>query len=84
MNKQKIKQKQYNLLTHQTHIPKRYAKTGASDEEKCKLFFKAGNSTMLICKGMTKLASESLALYIERFIKNHNSRLEGRFICPRH
>lgn len=66
MGRLRIKQQQYNRAV--------------AGEEKCKMFFKSGNSTMLLCKGMTKLAASSLDMYITRYCKQHGSKLEGAFI----
>lgn len=50
------------------------------ESQKVKTYFKNGGTTTLFCKGMTQLASTSLALYIERFVKSHGSALEGNFM----
>lgn len=60
--------------------PEPKAKRIIPEQEKCKMFFKSGNSTMLLCKGMTKLAANNLDIYIDRFCKQHGSKLEGQFI----
>lgn len=52
-------------------------------QQKVRLFFKSGENTMLLCKGMTALAADSLAMYIESYIKKHNSKIEGRFLQTR-
>lgn len=70
----KIKQKEYNRV-----IAGQPAKT-IPEEKKCKMYFKSGNSSMLLCKGMTKLAANNLDMYIERYCKQHGSKLEGTFI----
>ena len=38
---------------------------------------------MLLCKGMTALAADSLAMYIESYVKKHNSKVEGTFLQTR-
>lgn len=55
-----------------------------NENTKVKTYFKSGNTTTLFCKGMTQLASMSLAMYIERFCKSHDSALEGHFIFSNH
>ena len=54
------------------------------ESRKVKMYYKSGNSTMLLCKGLTQLAATSLALYIERFVKQHGVQLDGNFIFSNH
>lgn len=74
MTRIRVKQKQYDRAI--TGL----APKATKEEETCKMFFKSGNSTMLLCKGMTKLAANSLDIYITRYCKQHGSKLEGTFI----
>lgn len=53
------------------------------ERQKVRLFFKSGENTMLLCKGMTALAADSLAMYIESYVKKHNSKVEGTFLQTR-
>lgn len=47
------------------------------------MYLKSGGSTMLICKGLTCLAADTLGWHIKKFIKEHGSELEGHFIFTR-
>ena len=51
-----------------------------NEQQKVRMYFKAGDSTMLLCKGLTSLAATGLAIDIERYLKRHNCALEGHFI----
>lgn len=53
------------------------------EKQKVRLYFKSGDSTMLLCKGLTSLAATSLQIDIDRYIKRHNCKLEGHFIQTR-
>lgn len=67
--------KKYNYYYNQLHTPRQL-----NEQVKHKMFFKSGNSTMLICKNITGLAGTSLELYITKFLKKHGTKLEGTFI----
>lgn len=49
------------------------------DQEKVKMFYKDGNSTMLFCR-MSFLAAKCLEATIVRYCENHNVKLTGKFI----
>ena len=49
------------------------------DDEKIRMYYKDGNSTMLFCK-MTFLAAKCLESYVMRYCENHNTKLIGKFI----
>lgn len=53
------------------------------EQQKVRLYFKSGDSTMLLCKGLTSLAATGLQIDIDKYVKRHNCRLEGHFIQTR-
>lgn len=53
------------------------------EKQKVRLYFKSGDSTMLLCKGLTALAATSLQINIEKYVKRHNCKVEGHFIQTR-
>lgn len=53
------------------------------EQQKVRLYFKSGDSTMLLCKGLTSLAAMGLSIDIEKYCKRHNCVLEGHFIQTR-
>ena len=54
-----------------------------TEDKKVRLYYKSGNSTMLLCKNITSLYATSLCLFIRSFCKKHGSKLEGTFIQTR-
>lgn len=66
-------------VKNQLHTPKKKY----DEQQKVRVFFKSGNSSMLLCKNMTSLAATSLEMYIVSYCKGHNSKLEGTFIQTR-
>ena len=46
----------------------------------CKMFIKKDGCSMMIANGLSYNAAESLALYIQKFLKDHNVKLNGTFI----
>ena len=59
----------------------RINKIGPTQKEprNVRMFFKAGNSTMLLAK-LDYIAAVQLESRINRFLREHNSKLEGCFI----
>lgn len=45
-----------------------------------RLFFKSGNSTMLLAKGLTKNQIKILTAELKDNLDNYNSKLEGSWI----
>ena len=50
------------------------------EQRKCRMYFKDGGATFLLCKGLTHGQANSLAMYISRFITKHNCKQEGTFL----
>lgn len=74
-----VKSRPMSFYENQLHTPKlKY-----DEKQKVRLFFKKGENTMLICKGLTSLAATGLAIDIERYLKRHGVSLEGHFIQTR-
>lgn len=65
---------------NQLHKPK---KIKYDEKQKVRLYFKCRGNTMLLCKGLTALAANSLEMNIVRYIKRHDVKLEGHFIQTR-
>lgn len=61
--------------------PQRINKIGPTQQEpkKVRMFFKSGNSTMLLAK-LDHVAALQLESRINRFLREHGSTLEGHFI----
>ncbi len=57
-------------------------KIGPTQQEpkKVRIFFKSGNSSMLLCKGIKYYDAIKLESTIKRFLKEIDVRLEGNFI----
>lgn len=52
-------------------------------KNKVKLYFKQGGCTMCICKNVTRLAADNIALYVDRLVKDCHTKLEGSFLIAR-
>ena len=61
-------------------VPGKPRPRGSSEQKRVRMFFKQGGSSMLICKGLTALAANNLAFYMQWFCKKHGTKLEGTFI----
>lgn len=66
---------------HNQPHPQRINKIGPTQEEpkKVRMFFKSGNSTMLLAR-LDHVAALQLESRINRFLREHGSSLEGCFI----
>ena len=60
----------------------RINKIGPTQKEprKVRLYFKAGNSSMLLVKGIEHEVALLLEHRLKRFLKEHNCKLEGNLI----
>lgn len=67
-------------IKNQLHSPRRLSKTYKGQNEKVRMYLKKDGCSMLIAKDLTYLAAESLGMYITRFLKEHNTKLNGVFI----
>lgn len=53
------------------------------EKQKVRLYFKSGGATIMICKGLTSLAADTLSWQTKKFCKEHGVKLEGEFIQTR-
>ena len=77
----KIRRSRRNLQMYENQLHK--PKLKYDEKQIVKMYLKAGSSTMLLCKDLTLLAANSLSHQIEKFCKEHNTKLEGNFIFTR-
>lgn len=63
--------------------PKKEKQVDKLGNDKNKLWFKSGNSTMLFVKDATKAELKILTICINNFFKQHNLKLEGTWLVTK-
>lgn len=63
--------------------PKRNKQVDKLGNERNKLWFKSGNSTMLFVKDATKVELKILTILINNFFKQHNLKFEGIWLVTK-
>lgn len=71
------------IVHNQVHKPLKRANQLNAEQEKVMIMYKVGKCTMPFCGKMTKLAAECLKSNINRYLKNHDMKLEGTFFYTR-
>lgn len=72
--------KKQNQLNPPLPKRKRVDKLG---NDKRRLWLKAGNSTMLVCKGVTENAAKVISESLRELCEKLGTKLEGNLICTR-
>ena len=72
--------KKQNQLNPPLPKKKRVDKLG---NDRRRLWLKAGNSTMLVCKSVTENAAKVISESLEDLCKKLGTKLEGNLICTR-
>jgi len=72
--------KKQNQLNPPLPKKKRVDKLG---NDRRRLWFKAGNSTMLVCKGVTENAAKVISESLTDICEKLGTHLEGNLICTR-
>lgn len=73
-----------NKLVNQVHppLPKKQ-RVDAQGNDKRRMYFKEGNSTMLFCRGVTVNAAKAIEQNIRSMLEKLGTSLEGHFIITR-
>lgn len=53
------------------------------DDDKYRVFFKSGNSTMLLCEGLSYMGTIAFERTINAFLSAHNTKLKGNLFVTR-
>lgn len=66
---------------NQVHPPRpRTARVDPQGNDRRRIFFKSGNSTMLFCTGLTENGAKSMQRRLIEHLKKLGTKLEGNFI----
>lgn len=63
--------------------PPKKKRVDALGNDRRRAYFKSGNSTMLLCQGLTENGVKVVANTLEDIIIKLGSKLEGKIICTR-
>lgn len=63
-------------------LPKRKRVDGLGNDKR-RLWLKAGNSTMLVCKNVTENAAKVISESLRELCEKLGTKLEGNLICTR-
>lgn len=61
--------------------PKQETKQDRQGNNRCTIWYKDGNSTMLLSKNVPYVAAKVLETKIKEFLAKHNCKLNGTFLC---
>lgn len=66
---------------NQMHLPK--GKVDKLGNDRNKLYFKCGNSSMLFCKDVTENGAKALLMHMHTMAERLNIKIQGTFILTR-
>lgn len=62
-------------------VPKQAGKQDRQGNNRCTIWYKDGNSTMLFSKNVPYVAARVLEIKIKDFLAKHDCKLNGIFLC---